>query len=168
MNKSDAPLTDALAQAIVAYIRVGGYPHVAAEAAGVPRATFERWRRRGQRRDAPEIYRNFTAAVRQAIAQARLTAELAAMKGRPLDWLRCGPGKETARNPGWTATTRAAPRMKPSSANASPDRLISALLDLLAPYPEARAAVAAALVQEEITPTETTEQRSDGRSKGVR
>jgi hypothetical protein len=149
MDKWDVPLTDALAQQIVAYIRVGGFPHVAAEAAGVPRATFEKWRKRGQRSDAPEIYRNFSTSVRQAIAQARLTAELAALKGRPLDWLRCGPGKETTRNPGWTATTRPAARLKPSTANASPDRLITALLDLLTPFPEARAAVAATLAPED-------------------
>ncbi len=146
-------LTNALEQAIVAYIRVGGFPHVAAEAAGVPRATFAKWLRLGQKKRAAEPYRRFAAAVRQATAQARLSAELAALKGRPLDWLRCGPGKETPTNPGWTATTRATPSKEPSESNNVADGLIAALLDLLAPFPEARAAVAAALAPEELPPT---------------
>ena len=42
-------LTPALQEKIVAYIRAGGFPHVAAEAAGLPRRVFERWLERGQR-----------------------------------------------------------------------------------------------------------------------
>ncbi len=46
-------------------------------------------------------YRLFAEAVRQAEAQARLGAEVAALKGKPVDWLKAGPGKETAAKPGY-------------------------------------------------------------------
>jgi hypothetical protein len=146
-------LTDELEKTIVTYIRVGGYPHVAAEAAGVPRATFEKWMRSGEKKQAPARYRRFAAAVHQANAQARLTAELAALKGRPLEWLRCGPGKDTPTNPGWSATIRPAPHGDRTGSETVMNGLIRALITLLAPYPEARAAVATALLPDEIGPS---------------
>src|SRR5438105_1422557 len=88
-------LTPAVEQAILAYVRAGGFPHVAAEAAGVPRAVFERWLARGQEPGGPAKYRAFLEAVRQAQAQARLGAEVSARDDKPLDWLRSGPGRET-------------------------------------------------------------------------
>jgi hypothetical protein len=147
MSDTHPLLTTTVQQTIMAYIRSGGFPHIAAEAAGVPRAMFEKWLRLGRKQRAAEPYRCFAADVRKAAAQARLTAELAAFKGRPFDWLRSGPGKETARNPGWTATARAAPRRGGRGRN-SVDGLVTALLEVLAPYPDARAAVAAALLPE--------------------
>ncbi len=139
--------TPELQQTIVAYIRAGGMPHVAAEAAGLPRAMFEAWLRRGRRPAAPAELRAFADAVRQARAQARLGAEIAVFKGRPLDWLRSGPGKETPTNPGWTsnvkpgtgADERGNPLLDPELR-----RLFAHLLDLLEPYPDVRAGVAAA------------------------
>ncbi len=59
-------LTPALQEQIVAYIRAGGFPHVAAEAAGLPRRVFKRWLERGQRSDAPPDYRAFALAVMEA------------------------------------------------------------------------------------------------------
>src|SRR5438105_11864897 len=106
MSSSRYRLTPAIQQAIVAYTRAGGFPHVAAEAAGVPRAVFARWLRRGEGRRAKARYRAFADAVRQAAAQARLGAEVSVRNDKPLDWLRSGPGRETADVPGWTANAR--------------------------------------------------------------
>jgi hypothetical protein len=128
-------LTPALQQEILAYVRTGGYPHVAAEAAGVPRHVFERWLTRGA----------FARVVRQAHAQARLRAELAILADKPLDWLKAGPGKETADGPGWTNPAK--PRAADDEGREA--QLLAEVLDLfqrcvqlLAPFPEARAAVA--------------------------
>ena len=59
-------LTPAVEQAILSFIRAGGFPVVAAEAAGVPRAVFERWLARGEAPRGPAKYRAFAEAVRQA------------------------------------------------------------------------------------------------------
>jgi hypothetical protein len=150
MPASQPRPTPALQQTIAAYIRAGGFPHVAAEAAGVPRALFARWLRRGQRPKAAEDYRAFYQAILQARAQARLRAELAVFKARPLDWLRCGPGKETGDNPGWTGNVKAgsgseemvSPLLQPAVQD-----LVAQMLVLLGPYPEARAAVAAVFAE---------------------
>jgi hypothetical protein len=78
----------------------------------------------------------------------RVAAEIKAFGEQPIAWLKSGPGKERADNPGWTTT------VKPSAKGnqtinilLTPDgqRLVMMLLQLLAPYPEARAAVAQAL-----------------------
>ena len=45
-------LTAAVETTILAYVRAGGFAHVAAEAAGVPRELFEEWMRRGESRTA--------------------------------------------------------------------------------------------------------------------
>lgn len=140
--------TPAQRELVVAYIRAGGYPHVAAEAAGLPRSVFETWLRRGAGPRAPADLRAFRDAVRQAQAQARLGAEIAVFKGRPLDWLRAGPGRETPRSPGWTSNVKpaasAGERGHPLL-GAPMQRLIAHLLRLLGPFPEARAALATAL-----------------------
>ncbi len=81
-----------LCQQICAYIRAGGYAPVAAEAAGVPRRLFAKWLARGLKRRARGAYRDFAEAIRQAEAQARLQAEMAAYKKDALNWLKSGPG----------------------------------------------------------------------------
>jgi hypothetical protein len=148
MSSQPPQPTAALEQQITAFIRAGGFPHVAAEAAGVPARTFRRWLRHGNKPDSDPIYRTFAAAVRQATAQARLRAEIAVLESKPLDWLKYGPGKETARSRGWTGTVRAATPARGSAGSALEDAVIRAFLadvvQALAPYPEARAAAACA------------------------
>jgi hypothetical protein len=145
MPNHPAQPTPEVQQQITAFIRAGGFPHVAAEAAGVPRRTFERWMRYGRQRHREPVYHAFAAAVRQASAQARLRAEIAVLDSKPLDWLRYGPGKETTENAGWTAAVRVAPRSGGTS-KALESRevraVIAALVQVLAPHPEARQAVA--------------------------
>jgi hypothetical protein len=134
-------LSPELQHTICAYIRNGAFPHVAAEAVGVSRTVFEGWMQKGTAKGGRPIYRQFAAAVRQAIAQARVAAEIKAFGEAPIAWLKSGPGKERADNPGWTTT------VKPSAKSSqtinillTPDgqRLVMTLLQLLAPYPEAR------------------------------
>jgi hypothetical protein len=145
MARSRYPLTEEVAEAIASYIRAGGYPHVAAGAAGVPREAFDDWLRRGdQSRPSPQHGR-FAREVRRATAQARLKAEIETFTARPLDWLRSGPGKETPRAPGWTGNVRAGAAGEPER----PDMpgLIDFLLETLGPFPEARVALARALAE---------------------
>jgi hypothetical protein len=150
MAENRPRLTAALGQQLCAYIRAGGYPAVAAEAAGVPARVFRRWLARGRRKGAAEPYRSFARAVREAAAQARVRAEIAALKKDAMGWLKCGPGRETGAAPGWSQPVRAKggvgrranPLLLPEVS-----RLLEKLLAALAPFPEARAAAAAALAE---------------------
>lgn len=146
MSASTPRLTPELQGRIASFVRAGGYPHVAAEAAGVSSRTFRNWLRRGSRAGAKPPYRGFVADLRQAAAQARLRAEVGIIDKRPLDWLKCGPGKETPRRPGWSAAPKAqvAVRARDTNALADPSfqRIGAQLLDALKPFPEARAALA--------------------------
>jgi hypothetical protein len=140
-------LTPALEQTIIAYIRAGGFPHVAAEAAGIPADVFRDWLARGDAPGAEAQYRHFASAVREAAAQARLKLEVEAHNKRPLDWLKSGPGRQTAESEGWTVAARAPAAEPTSSTLMLPEvqRLIADVLAALEPFPEARAAVAAVL-----------------------
>jgi hypothetical protein len=137
--------TPELQQRICAFIRAGGFPRVAAEAAGVPAGVFERWLRRGKRRRAPYCYRAFAEAVAQARAQARLAAELQVFDKRPLDWLKCGPGRETRTDPGWASAPKPVPGGTAAGGLSQQPEVLAAfqrLLEALTPFPEARAAAA--------------------------
>jgi hypothetical protein len=136
---------------ILATIRSGCFPRVAAEAWGLPAHVFDRWMRGARRRRPrpPRTIRTFVERVRQALAHARLTAEMEVRKKDPKFWLCHGPGRETKTAPGWT--TAAKPASVPDGGStdvlASPEgnRLCVLILRTLAAFPDARAAVAAAL-----------------------
>src|SRR5207248_1232496 len=87
-------------------------PHVAASAAGIPDFVFEEWLRLGDPTGRPsswhvhKLYTPFWVGVRQAQAQARLVAEMAALKDDPLGWLRYGPGKDRPDSAGWSTPVR--------------------------------------------------------------
>jgi hypothetical protein len=132
---------------ICAYIRSGAFPQIAAEAAGIPQKVFERWMRYGQAKRPLPLYRDFAQAVRQAQAQARLLAENHALKDDPLTWLKSGPGKETARMPGWTSPIKPATPKRKNNGLSSQRFMdfITCLLTALEPFPEARLAAADAL-----------------------
>jgi hypothetical protein len=110
--KSRYRLTPEIEQRIVGFIRAGGFPWVAAEAAGIPRKIFQLWLRRGKKPRAKKLYRNFYHGVLEARAQARLSAELETRKNDPRFWLRHGPGREKAGTPGWANPTKPAEREK--------------------------------------------------------
>jgi hypothetical protein len=90
---------------VTQYVRAGGFAWVAAEAAGVPKATFDDWMRRGAE-SARQPYRGFRDAVLQARAQSRLKAEMETRAKFPRDWLRMGPGRERPSWPGWSQPPR--------------------------------------------------------------
>jgi hypothetical protein len=145
MARTRYVLTASLVHQIAAFVRAGGFPHMAAEAAGVPREVFADWLRRGQEGRGPALYRDLVHEVRQAHAQARLAAEVAAQSDRPLDWLKSGPGRETADYPGWTAPARAVPAER-APADPLLDRRVQEafrfLLQSLAGHPEVRTSIA--------------------------
>jgi hypothetical protein len=100
-------LSPALGQQIVAGIRAGAYPHVAAEARGVSRQRFQRWLRLGRGRRAREPFASFAIEVRSAVAQARIRAEAHMLDNDPKAWLQHGPGRESPGNPGWSGPVKA-------------------------------------------------------------
>jgi len=139
-------LTPEVESAILSYIRSGGYPWVAAEGAGIPRQAFAQWMRRGAKPRSGSLYRNFYIRVVQARAQGRLAAEIETRKKDPRYWLTHGPGRETPGAPGWTnpPKPRALERNKNENVWASQTflQLLGPVLEVLTPFPEARAAIA--------------------------
>src|SRR5713226_9643262 len=75
-----------LADRVLSYVRSGGYPLVAAEAAGVTGEVVLQWLDWGEKKKAREPYRSFARGVRQAAAQGRLVAELAVHEKDPKYW----------------------------------------------------------------------------------
>jgi hypothetical protein len=135
------------AQTVLAYIRQGGFPVVAADAAGIPGPIFLSWLRRGEERGAREPLRGFARAVRQAIAQARLLSELAICKKDPKFWLSHGPGRETLDNAGWTTLVRPRVRQETGEDPIETARaLCTWVMEALTPFPEARLKVAELIV----------------------
>lgn len=144
-------LTPQIMRDICAFIKAGGFPHVASEASGVPKEVFEEWMEKGRiapKKKVDPICRQFRSEVMKAMAIARLNAEIQCHQENPLQWLKGGPGKEAQNNPGWTST------MKPLAKGdtnynilLSPQMqdLFGMILQILSPYPEARAKVAQAL-----------------------
>ena len=149
MSKSAFSFDALLADRVLSYIRSGGYPLVAAEAAGVPGEVFLQWLDWGEKKKAREPYRSFARAVRQAAAQGRLVAELAVHEKDPKYWLTHGPGKETGHNPGWTGEVKPSGTQETAGQAGTTDvqwqTLYGLLMHALAEYPEARLAVAQAL-----------------------
>jgi hypothetical protein len=147
MARARYRLTLALQEKIAAFIRAGGFAHVAAEAAGLPREVFARWLARGEGADAPANYRGFARAIREAEAQGRLQAELNVRKAKPLDWLKAGPGKARADNPGWGDSskggTSATDKIDPAQVWSEVLHLFGRCAEQLAAYPDARAALSA-------------------------
>lgn len=141
-------LTPELENQILASIRMGGYPHVAAAAWGVPEWLWDQWMQWGAKRNPRQPYKNFHQKVEQAKAQARLKAEMAAMENDPRFWLKNGPGKERPDSPGWAAMVRPILTSSSQTINlfTSPDfiQFMQTLRQVLAPYPEALKALAEA------------------------
>jgi hypothetical protein len=147
-NHRSQKLTPEIAEKILALIRSGGFPLVAAEGAGVPVEIFRDWLKRGEQPAPRQPYLNFAREVRQAAAMCRLVAECNVYKKDPKFWLAHGPGRDRPGYPGWAGETRplsledqatgTAPAMDWSS-------VCIRLLNALADFPDARAAAAQAL-----------------------
>lgn len=134
---------------IMAAIRAGGYPHVAAAAAGVDDQSFAEWLRLGERKNAREPYKGFVRRLHQATAQARLMREVAAAEDDPAFWLKNGPGRDMPGKPGWAAMIRPIIGANQQNINLfmTPDFLefLATLRAVLAPYPDALTALSIAL-----------------------
>ena len=142
MARARYRLTHALQEKIAAFIRAGGFAHIAAEAAGLPREVFARWLARGERADAPAPYRAFARAIREAEAQARLQAELNVRSDKPLDWLKSGPGKASTDNPGWGNSGKGGgAQVERANVWSEVLHLFGRCAEQLAAYPDARAAL---------------------------
>lgn len=75
-RKYESTLTPALAARIVARVKAGARPEVAARAEGVPKPTYYRWRdhaRSADTRESWQCYRDLFAEIDQADASAELT-----------------------------------------------------------------------------------------------
>jgi hypothetical protein len=147
MAKPRARLTPEIQSSICAYIRSGAFPHIAAEAAGVPQEVFDDWLRIGSAgKKSPRRYRRFASAVKQAMAHVRLRAEIRVLDADPKTWLTQGPGRHRARRPGWSGMVRPTEEADDQTPNLLADpalsRLMARLSEVLAPFPEARKAVA--------------------------
>jgi hypothetical protein len=89
-------LTPGVYENIMANIRKGCYPHLSAEAAGIPTGTFYRWGTRGKedfKNMVDSYYSRFYLDVRKAIAQCRVAIEQTVAVIDPKKWLERGPGK---------------------------------------------------------------------------
>jgi hypothetical protein len=135
---------------IIGSIRAGGYPHVAAEAWGMPKEIFDDWMRRAAEPKAREPQRSFARDVKLAFAQARLSAEISVFKDEPKIWLIHGPGREKDDSPGWSVSVKPA-ELSVAGRNVLLDpelmQLFHIVLKALEPHEEARLAVAHALVK---------------------
>jgi hypothetical protein len=142
-------LTPEVEQTLLTYVRAGGFPNVAAAAAGLPADVFARWLRKGRAPGARRRYRDFRESVLRAAAQARMAAEVQVFQKRPLDWLRHGPGRQATDSPGWAAAVKA-PAVGPGRETdllllPEVQQFLRIVLDQLAPYPDVRTHVASAI-----------------------
>jgi hypothetical protein len=142
---NEPTLTTDLSRRIVAGIRAGGFPHVAASAQYVTATLFERWLRLGRRKNAEEPYAAFARDVDAAQAHARLRAEMGVLDKDARTWLKHGPGRDIPGKPGWASLARPSPSSGDRAAEllSSPEllQLIASMRTALAPFPEALAAV---------------------------
>jgi hypothetical protein len=142
---NEPTLTSELSRRIVAGIRAGGFPHVAASAQYVHARLFERWLRLGRRKNAEEPYRTFARDVDAAQAHARLRAEMSILEKDARTWLKHGPGRDVPGKPGWASLARPSPSAGDRGAEllSSPEmlQLLANMRAALAPFPEALAAV---------------------------
>jgi len=146
MNDHRHKLTREVQELICNFVRAGGFPHVAAVAAGIPLKTFQSWLRCGKARRPQPLYLAFYEALCQAQAIARLAAETQALRRAPLSWLRYGPGRERGRLPGWTDPVKPAKIERgPHPSVGRMQELVTTMLEALDAFPEARAALADSL-----------------------
>src|SRR5438093_2754090 len=91
---------------LLAAIRLGSFPHTAAQAYGLRRSTWFYWMQLGRRGRAP--YAALYEQVEQACAVARVAAEIEVKKADPRFWLTRGPGRDRGDpdDPGWTNINR--------------------------------------------------------------
>jgi hypothetical protein len=146
-------ITPDIARSIAAAIRAGVYPHVASEAAGVGRELFDEAMRLGAQSGAHPEAQEFAELIRQAIAQARMKAEMLMLAQDAGFWLKHGPGKAREDYPGWTNPVKPSQEEEKGASVAASAEVLdlgAKILEALEPFAEARAAVAKVLVDKGI------------------
>ena len=141
-------LTPTLHQQIMAAIRAGGFPHIAAQAFGVSPAELEQWLRRGEQQSEQQRggkrFRAFAKELREAFAQARLKAEVHVFNEDPPRWLEHGPGRDRAGDSGWSSAVKALISLE-SERSALDDPgfldLMGAMVNELSAFPDAQTRV---------------------------
>jgi hypothetical protein len=140
---NEPTLTSDVSRRIVAGIRAGGFPQVAASAQYVSARLFESWLRLGRQKNAQEPYRTFACEVEAAEAHARLRAEMSVLDKDARTWLKHGPGRDLPGKPGWASLARPSPLSADRRAEllSSPEllQLIADMRAALVPFPEALA-----------------------------
>src|SRR5581483_10561473 len=91
---------------IASFIRAGGFPEGAAQAAGVPVDLFRRWLRRAETPRTRRLFRTLKHECETAAAQSRLAAEIRVHEKKPEFWLLDGPGKDVPGKAGWSVAAR--------------------------------------------------------------
>jgi hypothetical protein len=126
---------------LLAAIKSGAHPRVAAVAAGVAPTLFTAWLKLGRERSRGRYWKLWLA-VCQARAWARMRAEIEARQKDVKFWLRYGPQDGL---PKWrpARSTRAAKPKQGARDDLQP--LVDCLLAALEPFPEAKQAVLRAL-----------------------
>jgi hypothetical protein len=99
---------------ILTYIKAGAFEHVAAQAMGIDRSVWMRWKKEGRayllsgKSDSPWAvwYKEFYTRVNQAINECRMLAEVDVRNDDPKFWLTRGPGRgDRIDDPGWVEST---------------------------------------------------------------
>jgi hypothetical protein len=124
---------------IVNLIGHGSFPHIAAEAAGVPRRVFEEWMEAGAKQHRGR-QRDFWREVSQATARIRAFIETQVKTTDPKFWLRFGPGKQGGTMLGWGPPTKRRPGKSQSKDDWQPEffALLGEIAQRLQDMPEAR------------------------------
>lgn len=145
-------LTEELIEEICNYLIGGAYEHVACEAAGISYEQYSNWLARGKTEIGAgyKFHRYLVKRTRRAKAIARLLAETAVKKEHPQSWLKYGPGREQVDKPGWSREVKPVVVEDNRSINimTSPEwlKIWQLMMSTLEPFPEAKIAVAGALV----------------------
>lgn len=164
-------LTASARRTILAYIRAGGLPVVAAEAAGIDRLSFRRWMRLGRHPRSGPLFRSFYNEVVQARALARLKAEIQAFNNRPIDWLKKDQPRPADLSAGSSLGGKSPidDSANEEGVDSAPQlevpMLIERILAILEPYPEIREQMASTLAStleiEEVDEEETDQEESE-------
>jgi hypothetical protein len=150
MSKPQVRLTAELIEAICTRIKAGAFEWVAVESLGVPQFVYQEWLNHARRSQRLSKYHRLATKVMQARAQARLRAEMEVRDKDVKVWLLQGPGRETATHEGWGPAAKPAAGAESAEHRVRLGELCHLLLRALAPFPEARAAVAKMLESGEI------------------
>jgi hypothetical protein len=153
MNRRKAPkfpYNEALVTRMLSFVTAGCHPDTAAEAAGIPVRVFRAWI---ERRDG--VYYKLKQRVISALATATARAEISVYDENPEHWLKYGPGQDGPFK--WQTDPRIVNRTVNKQINntlvmdsdeaTQVAELQKAVLEALADMPEARAKVAARLMQ---------------------